>query len=139
MSRAAPFLLLLCACDGTHRHIDYAELPGEDTGGPQLRIDPERVSFGTLSAGEDVSTENFTLTNMGGEDLRILDLTVMQDGQSFTLGALEQSELAPRTDTTVEVSFSPTTGGEHSAFVEITSDDPDSPHTLDLTGEAVVP
>jgi glucose/arabinose dehydrogenase len=85
----------------------------ESSGGPALRIDPERIDFGQLPAGTPASIEVLlTNENLGPEALKIADLS-LADSDHFTLDETGGSApcgtllpcLSPGESCTVEVSF----------------------------------
>ena len=103
----------------------------------EIAVSPDAIDFGTVATGSTASAA-ITITNNGGADLEVTDLTVAgTDAGQFQLANAPTLPvtIAPGTDATFDAVFAPTTGGDLTAQVEITSDDPNAGLvTVDLAG-----
>jgi serine protease AprX len=108
---------------------------------PDVSACPLSNQFGTTKEGSLSSPQLFTVTNKGITDLVIgvvsmtgqhaNDFTVQSDGCSF-------ATVAPDGSCTVQVAFSPTSGGAKAADLSIPSNDPDqNPFLVPLSGTAI--
>ncbi|MBT7790071.1 MAG: choice-of-anchor D domain-containing protein, partial [Calditrichaeota bacterium] len=101
-----------------------------------IEAEPETVEFGRVEIG---GSDNgaFTLTNTGGVDLTVSDITSSEQldtdfAGEFVLGETEEMEIT--------VTYSPTESGQFEGFVTIASDDPNFPETtVTVVGSGGVP
>jgi subtilisin-like proprotein convertase family protein len=107
-------------------------------GGPVLSVSPGTVAFGAVNTGSSDS-RTVTLTNSGTEALTIASIAYTGDA-SITLDQTGVDlTLDPAQATTVELTFAPTTGGPAAGTVTITSNAPNSPQAIAVTGNGVPP
>jgi hypothetical protein len=98
----------------------------------QLSVNPASVGFGSVTMGTKDSA-SLTLTNTGGSDLNISMMSV--NGAPFGVsGITTPKTISAGQSATVSVSFSPTNTGADSGDISISSNDPQSPTTISLTG-----
>jgi phosphodiesterase/alkaline phosphatase D-like protein len=102
---------------------------------PQVSLNPASVNFGTQNNGTTSAPVPVTVTNAGNVALTIGSVTITgpQAGdfaQTNTCG----SPVAPATSCTINVTFTPTTGGARSATLTMSDNAPGSPHTVPLSG-----
>jgi hypothetical protein len=112
---------------------------GVDTPVPDIAVTPTSRDFGDQPTGTSV-TQAFTISNMGTADLVVGPSTLIgPDASEFSwVSGQAGFTISPGGEGTLEVSFTPLTGGPKSAFVNIPSDDPDeNPVVLPLTGTGV--
>jgi hypothetical protein len=101
----------------------------------QLTLNPASLDFGDVTVGNS-STQTVTLTNSGTASLTIsqADLT----GTGFSVNSILLTLAAGQT-TTFDVTFAPTSSGSASGSLSLISDAANSPTTLALAGNGVVP
>lgn len=109
-------------------------LTGNGAGIQDIAVDPISINFGEINKGESSSPKVVTIENQGGGDLTISgvtitgdnadDFTIDVDGGSNPLGEVS-AVISSGGDATITITFSPSSAGEKSASLEITSDDPD--------------
>ena len=113
-------------------------LSGTGTGIPEIQVTPRPHDYGNTVVGATKS-QTFTVRNVGGADLEVTaaslvgsdakEFAIVQAGTPVTLGPDESHDL--------EVRFAPLSGGNKSAALRLTSDDPNRPtHDVALTGTA---
>jgi len=102
----------------------------EGTGGsvPDINLTPLTHDFGTIAVGE-TSSADFVLANIGASDLVVDDL-YLSNGVDFDWDPSDCSATVPfvlsaRSKCTVTVQFAPTDEGSTSAYLDISSNDPD--------------
>jgi hypothetical protein len=103
-----------------------------------LSVSPTSRNFGTVNVAGGTAVQQFTLTNVGGQPLRISSVQITgADAAHFRTQADSCSgqSFGFNGSCTVEGVFAPTTPGAKQAFLSINSDDFDTP-TIDvpLTG-----
>ncbi|WP_104734025.1 choice-of-anchor D domain-containing protein [Hanstruepera ponticola] len=83
----------------------------------------------------------FTIENTGGSDLTNISNVSLTNNTEFQVSLQPAvSTLSAGNSTTFEITFSPTSTGNYSDTVTITSDDTDeSPYTFSISGEGVIP
>ncbi|WP_089717933.1 choice-of-anchor D domain-containing protein [Candidatus Entotheonella palauensis] len=113
------------------------EVTGTGEGVPELTISPLAIDFGDVLLGESV-TETVQLENTGTGPL-VLDTVAIIGDAAFTLEtALEDNVLAPGDTLTLEIAYGPTTEGESTGSLEISSNAANgSPQTVALDGNGV--
>ena len=102
---------------------------------PQVSLNPTSVAFGTHNNGTTSAPVPVTVSNIGNVALSISSVTITgaQSGdfaQTNTCG----SPVNAGTNCTINVTFTPTTGGSRAATLTITDNAPGSPHTVPLSG-----
>lgn len=129
------FLLALLSCN------DYTMVgkPSEQ----DILAFPGHINFGHLESGYETSVEEFAVINSGQRDLVITTPVLVSGNDRFSLGNVpdQQWTIEPQEHLVFEVSYAPETFEANGAYVEIASDDPDSPLvivTLEGYGDAPV-
>lgn len=99
---------------------------------PDIAVDPANHNFGEVAVGESAS-QVFTIANNGNANLVISEIGFSGDSAAmFTVevgggnpcGSLTPT-IAAGDSCTVNVTYAPTTGGAHNAYLDIDSNDPD--------------
>ena len=108
---------------------------------PSVRVSPTSLAFGSVSTGNSSAPQTITITNNGAADLINSAATA---GTHFSVGAgtcgTLPKTLAPAASCTVTATFSPTSGGDLSTNLVITTNDPATPQaTVALSGTGVSP
>ncbi|MBS9462590.1 choice-of-anchor D domain-containing protein [Flagellimonas sp. 389] len=92
--------------------------------------------FGTLRLGSNGVVNDFEITNLGGGNLNLSNITI--DGANandFQITVQPSTSLANRENTILSIKFEPTGDGTRAATVNIANNDPDeSPFSFTLTG-----
>lgn len=116
-------------------------LTGGGFGQPNISVNRTVVSFNNVRVGT-TSIREIIIVNVGLADLEISDATYIgTDAGLFAtqIGNLPMM-LSPEERDTLRIEFTPVTGGNKSASVLLSSNDPDeNPLNILLTGEAVRP
>ena len=111
---------------------DVIDLYTESEEIPVFSVTPLSIDFGDVSVGE-TATEQVTVTNGGGASLEVTAIT-------STLEILTISEtsftVAPGDTHEITLTLTPSIPGEISGMLTITSNDPDSPTEIAITGNA---
>jgi hypothetical protein len=102
---------------------------------PGLSVSPTSFNFGSVVDGQ-TKTQNFTITNTGTSALTLSQIGVSGAGYSVT-GLATPSSLAAGQSTTFSVEFAPSTAGNLTGGVSITSNAPNSPAGIVLSGTGV--
>ena len=100
-----------------------------------LGITPTTFSYGSIVDGQTKS-QTFTLTNTGNASLTISQLTVSGAGYSVS-GLTTPKTIAAGGSTTFSAVFAPTTAGSLNGTITISSNAPNSPATIALSGTGV--
>jgi hypothetical protein len=101
---------------------------------PQISALPASVSFGTVVDGSNTS-QSITLKNAGTASLTISQATV--SGSGFTISGLTlPATVAAGASTSFTALFTPTGSGTVSGSILLTSNAPNSPLTVALSGSA---
>jgi len=97
-----------------------------------LGVSPTTFNFGSIVDGQTKS-QSFTLTNTGSASLTITQLTMT--GSAYTVSGLAlPATISAGSSTTLSVLFAPTTAGSLTGTLSITSNAPNSPTTVSLSG-----
>ncbi len=108
---------------------------------PEFTVSPESKDFGTVGIGDSPSTQTFKIANIGGGTLTIdpaPSLTATDAGDfSITDGNTYPKALGSNESMTIDVSFSPNSRGDKTAYLHIVDDASVSAHDLQLNGHAV--
>jgi len=100
-----------------------------------LSVSPATFNFGSVVDGQTKS-QSFTLTNSGTASLTITQLAMT--GSAYTVSGLNlPATIAAGGTTTLSVLFAPTTAGSLTGSLSITSNAPNSPTTVSLSGTGV--
>ena len=100
-----------------------------------LSVAPTSFNYGSVVDGQTKS-QTFTLTNTGNASLTISQLTVSGAGYSVN-GLTTPATVAAGASTTFSAVFAPTTAGSLNGTVTISSNAPNSPATISLSGTGV--
>ncbi|TVR98067.1 MAG: choice-of-anchor D domain-containing protein [Wenzhouxiangellaceae bacterium] len=108
---------------------------------PDIVVTPNPVDFGTLDVGES-ATQGMLVTNWNeDEDVRILQVEL--DAPDFALGddliECEDMILGSGQDCVFSVMYQPSSGGEHSAMLRISTDGEPGLVEINLTGTGAQP
>ncbi len=100
--------------------------------GALVALSATSLSFGSQNQGSTSAAQNVTLSNTGGAALNISSILPSGDFgiSSTTCGAV----LAPVSNCSIGVSFSPTSVGALTGSLVISSDVANSPHSVSLSG-----
>lgn len=101
---------------------------------PGLTINPTNVPFGNISVGSNAS-QNVTLTNSGNAVVNITGATA--SGTGFGLSGLGAQSLNPGASVTFAATFAPTTAGNVTGSISISSNAPNSPAVITLSGAGI--
>jgi hypothetical protein len=101
---------------------------------PGLTINPTNVPFGNIAVGSN-SSQNVTLTNSGNAVVNITGATA--SGSGFGLSGLGAQSINPGASVTFAATFAPTTAGSATGSILISSNAPNSPATITLSGAGI--
>jgi hypothetical protein len=101
----------------------------------QLTASPSPLSFGSINTGAS-ATQNVTLTNTGNSSVSVSQISISGAGYSAAGFALPVT-LAAGQSTSFSVTFAPTTTGNLSGSVTVTSNATNSPLAIPLSGSGV--
>jgi uncharacterized cupredoxin-like copper-binding protein len=126
--------------DFTISPIPLPEISVEQPQGVELVDGAATVAFGDALLGLPVPL-TVTIRNTGTADLTGLAVSKSgTDDADFEVGALNETTLAPGSQTTFSVTFTPSALGARSAALQISSNDSDeNPFDIDLTGVGLAP
>jgi hypothetical protein len=99
---------------------------------PGLSIAPASFNFGSVVDGQTKS-QTITVTNTGSAALTIADLAVTGNAYSAA-GLVTPVTIAAGNTASLSVLFAPTTAGNQTGAVSISSNAPNSPNVLSLSG-----
>jgi PKD repeat protein len=113
---------------------------------PALATDPEYISFGAVPK-YTLETRSITLENIGATDLILSNIDVKYElwpgyyiPTDFLLAGHNCSTLHPGDTCEVEVSFQPNKDGTQVSYLNISSNDPETPvRKISITGTTPVP
>ncbi|MGH9712667.1 MAG: beta strand repeat-containing protein [Candidatus Acidiferrales bacterium] len=103
----------------------------------KLSANPANVSFGSLVTGASASVA-ITLTNTGTANVVVSSGSVSGTGFSIS-GLATPVTLSPAQGTSFTAKFAPTSTGTFSGSISITSNAPNSPLTIGLSGTGTAP
>jgi parallel beta-helix repeat protein len=105
--------------------------------GSKLGLGKDKRDFGTVAVGQ-TQVQRPVLASIGSLPLAVKSVSIKESGSPFAVTpACDGSTLAPSAVCSVEVSFTPSAAGEHTATLVISSDDPQGPErTVTLVGLA---
>jgi Abnormal spindle-like microcephaly-assoc'd, ASPM-SPD-2-Hydin len=99
---------------------------------PQLTASPSTLNFGNVTVGSS-GTQTITLSNAGGAAVSISQVGV--SGTGYTMNGLTMPmSLAAGASSSFTVQFAPTAAGSVSGGVSVTSNTPNSPTLVGLSG-----
>jgi hypothetical protein len=125
-------LALVGACRKDAPAPSPADSASPTSGQPKLELPNRRHDFGALDEGVSASHE-FTLKNSGTAPLKI---DQVRTTCGCTVAELETKELGPGASTKLAVKFNTKNRqGAQRKTITITSNDPESPHTLEIAAK----
>jgi len=101
----------------------------------QLTASPASLSFGSITTGAN-GTQNVTLANTGNSSVSVSQISISGTGFSVN-GSAQPVTLAAGQSTSFSVTFAPTTTGNLSGSVTVTSNATNSPLAISLSGSGV--
>ena len=105
------------------------------TGSATMSLTPPSINFPSVVVG-NTDTQAIIVTNTGTENLTVTQAALI--GTQFGVGAVSLPlSLSPGHQTTVTVSFSPTSAGSASGSISITSNASSTPTTIALSGTGI--
>ena len=132
-----PDVNLIILSDDPESPEVYLPMYASVAGTPDIRLDPDSLSFGAISEGS-VSQLTVQIANDGTADLLIKAVSLTGSGGSYTLTVDPTGvEIAPQdSDGLVVIEFAPQALGAITDNLVIVSNDPDTPDaTVILTGQ----
>ncbi len=109
---------------------------------PPTAYGPDSVSFGSVPVGAITGASTITIGNSGASALDIGQATIAGAGaRDFAISGdqCSNTDVDAGASCTIEVEFTPLTGGDLSATLLVPSNDPNSPDGVILTGTGVLP
>jgi Bacterial Ig-like domain (group 3)/FG-GAP-like repeat/Abnormal spindle-like microcephaly-assoc'd, ASPM-SPD-2-Hydin len=104
--------------------------------GSIAQLSPTSLNFGNVTVGFASTAQVVTLTNTGNIAMAITSIGTNGDfAQANNCGA----SLSAGSSCSISVTFKPTTTGTRSGSLSITDNAPNSPQTVSLTGNGVLP
>jgi HYDIN/CFA65/VesB family protein/centrosomal CEP192-like protein/ASPM-SPD-2-Hydin domain-containing protein len=103
----------------------------------QLAINPTSVNFGNVAVGSN-NPQTITLSNTGNASLTISAASASGTGFSIS-GLAVGTTINAGQNTTFTATFTPTSGGSPAGNISISSNAPNSPATIALTGTGTQP
>ncbi|MCP4708896.1 MAG: choice-of-anchor D domain-containing protein, partial [Planctomycetes bacterium] len=108
---------------------------------PKAAFNFDEFDFGNAVASDESTVQTFTITNMGARDLSVEEISITGEHESEFIiinNICTGKTMAPLENCTVDVMFSPLSGGMKNAILSIISNDPDDPESnIALTGAVV--
>ena len=101
---------------------------------PAITFDPEILDFGEVHI-DNQSDLILTLGNAGESVLEISEMSIGADGFNVEFG--ENISVAPGDESEISISFTPVDVGDYNGTLTITSNDPNDPLEIPLTGIGV--
>ena len=106
--------------------------PGE----PAIRLDPERVDFGSVQTSDGEHEALVTVHNDGDGDLHIQGVETDDPTSPFSISVIGETTVPRQSTTQLRVAFAPAFSGAWEVTALVGSDDPDTPEShLVATGE----
>ncbi|MGB7218885.1 MAG: LamG-like jellyroll fold domain-containing protein, partial [Vicinamibacterales bacterium] len=102
---------------------------------PALVLSASSVAFGGQSVGTSSAPQPVTVTNGGSQALNITSVTISgAQASDFSQTNNCVGSIAPSLSCTINVVFSPVSGGSRNATITIADNAPGNPHTIALSG-----
>jgi hypothetical protein len=104
---------------------------------PTVTLVPGTINFGTVTQGTSTPS-NVSVSNSGTAPLHVSNISIGgPNANDFSFSAPTCNAAVPVNSTcTITVTFTPLAPGVRSAIVTLTDDAPDSPQTINVTGDA---
>jgi hypothetical protein len=126
--------------DSTKANPAAIPLSGTGVNGPALTVNPDRAIFPSQTVGTSSKPTPVMLVNTGNSGLSITGISLAgKDSSDFTQTNNCGASLAAGVGCTVNVTFTPTTGGSRIASISISGTEPGSPQSVELVGTALGP
>jgi hypothetical protein len=123
--------------DANGDYFNLAVLPGLVSAGPHINANQNPLAFGSVNVGSNLD-KTLTVSNSGNADLTLGTINISGSGFSGNGGTCSNGKVltssAPGNSCTVIVKFTPATAGAFSGTLSVTSDDPNTPMAVSLTG-----
>lgn len=122
--------------------ISPVAIPVSGTGvnGPALNAYPARANFAPQAVGTSSNPAAVMLVNAGNSPLNITGISLAgADSSDFAQTNNCGATLAAAATCTVNVTFTPTTGGSRTATIAVSGTEPGSPLAVDLSGTGLGP
>ncbi|MBI5100888.1 MAG: choice-of-anchor D domain-containing protein [Nitrospirae bacterium] len=106
-------------------------------GDPGLSLSPDSADFGIIDPDTSSPAQTFTILNTGTNNLNVNSINITGgDAGEFTIqnDSCSDMKIGPSAECSVEVVFSPSTGGPKSSSMSIPSNMYGSPITVNLSG-----
>jgi hypothetical protein len=141
VSGAGPYSASLDVQDSTNTVSGSTGLAGNGTGSASVSVSPDPFNFGDLKVGSPAVSHQFTVKNNGNLVLSIPDGGISVTGAGFTKGTdgCNNTIIIVGGSCTFTVLFDPGSAGPKSGLASITSNDPNSPMGVSLSGNGTVP
>lgn len=107
-----------------------------NAGAPAVTLSPTSLSFGVQAIGTASGAQQITVTNTGTGPLTISSL---QTSGPFATTNTCGAPVAPASDCTVQVTFSPAASGTQTGTLTVADNAPNNPQTVALTGNVQTP
>jgi hypothetical protein len=105
---------------------------------PLCQVTPTAFSFGSVKVGTRSAAQTVTLTNTGTADLHVVSVAINGSSSQFRLSpSITGATVHPGASLTSQLTFAPTSTGVKNARVVLTTDSPNSPQVITLTGTGV--
>jgi hypothetical protein len=126
--------------DSTKSSPGAIPLSGTGVTGPALTASPAQAIFPPRAVGTSSTPTSIMLSNTGNSGLNITAISLAGPASSdFTQTNNCGASLAAGGACTVNVTFTPTTGGSRMASISISGTEPGSPQSVELAGTAIGP
>lgn len=103
---------------------------------PAISVNPAGLAFGNVNVGTTTS-QTVTVSNPGTANLVISNVAIT--GTGITMGPLSQTTIIPNGSAAFTVQFAPTVAGLVTGSLTLTSNAPNSPTVIVLSGAGVAP
>jgi hypothetical protein len=107
-------------------------LSGASSGIPQASLSSNNLSFGTALDGTKSAPQSVTLSNSGNAPLNISSIAVV--GVDYIQTNNCGSSVAAGANCTINASYAPSSSGTSQTRIDITSNAPNSPQSITLSG-----
>ena len=138
--KISSIVILLCvfvACGSSGSSKDDDDGDG-NTQAPNISLSESTYDFAGIAAGS-TAERTFTVTNNGNADLIIGAISSPEAPFSVSDDTCSNATLEASGNCSLNVSFSPTSGGDFNETISIPSNDSDGDATITLNGEGYVP
>jgi len=110
-------------------------LSGVASAASGLSVSPTTLAFGTSCVGAPIDARAVTMTNTGSDPLTVSGIALTgSHPQDFSLADAQPRTIPPGQSGSFKVGFLPRVAGDRSAIVRITSDAPEGPVEIPVSG-----